>query len=57
MLGVAEIYLPNEKIVGLDQQRTQHFLSDFLHVSRGFGLRVFFFWRNSFYSFLIQGGG
>ena len=40
MLGVAAIYLPNEKIVSLDQQRTQYFHSNFLPLSRGFGLRI-----------------
>ena len=53
--GGCWIYLPNEKIVGLEGKELSILLSVFYLFSRGFGLMIVFFWRNSLHS-SIWGG-
>ncbi len=55
--GGCWIYLPNEKIVGLEGKELSILLSVFLPVFTRFWSQDCIIWRNSLHSFLILGGG
>ena len=56
MLGVAAIYLSNEKIVGLEWQITQYFLSDVLFFHGVLVLGLYFFGETRFTPSSFWGG-